>query len=452
MKWKIISASVRGAAHQRTGLPNQDAVDYAVASWEDPVTVLAVSDAHGGSRYFRSQVGSTLAVHIAVRLVREFLGDTSHKKDARGLRQQIVATWRSSVLSDLANNPFTEEELAKVEEAEGAGARDSILERPEYAYGATLLAAGTAVDRMLYLQLGDGDILAVDAEGGTQRPIVADERLVANQTTSLCQPDAWQEFRVALTEDGAALPPLVLISSDGYVNSFRSEEDFLQIGTDYLAILREQGSDALAHELPHILADATQQGSGDDISLGVLHRDVLQRAVTTPAIPPTVANAEVRKPLISKSVLIENLKTTQHTQQKKLRALSTDYEGARKHIHQLKILLAVVVVGAAVALTQSLWRPLFTKHLKPVAPTPTAGEPMTGGAQAALCEMTGGRHGWAGAGAGYSACRRAEGEASRRRTSQGERALDADAGRRPRYTDGCGQDHHCQPDCSGRRR
>lgn len=379
MKWKILSASVRGAAHQRTGLPNQDAVDYAVASRENPATVLAVSDGHGGSHYFRSQVGSTLAVHIAVRLMGEFLANAQRDRDVQGLCERIVAAWRASVLSDLANNPFTEEELAKLEEAEGVGARESILARPEYVYGATLLAVGTAQGCMLYLQLGDGDILAVDAEGDTHRPIVADERLVANQTTSLCQPDAWQEFRTALTDDAAALPLLVLISSDGYVNSFRSEEDFLQTGTDYFAILREQGSDALAHELPNILSDATKQGSSDDISLGLLHRDMMQRAgPTTPVAVPAAGGTEGPKPQVSKSVLIKSLKTAQHTQQRKLCELSTNYEGAQQHIRQLKILLVVAGVAVAMALTQSFWRPLFAKHLRPVVPAPSAGEPATG--------------------------------------------------------------------------
>ena len=94
---------------------------------------------------------------------------------------------------------------------------------------------------------------------------------MGNQTTSLCQPEAWREFRTTETAASAGLPALVLLSTDGYVNSFRSQEDFLQIGQDYLQILREQGSEVLADELPKILTEATQQGSGDDITLGMLH-------------------------------------------------------------------------------------------------------------------------------------------------------------------------------------
>ena len=70
-----------------------------------------------------------------------------------------------------------------------------------------------------------------------------------------------------------ALPSLVLLSTDGYANSFRSDEDFLKIGQDYLEIIRQQGIASLAEELPAILTEATQQGSGDDITLAILQDD-----------------------------------------------------------------------------------------------------------------------------------------------------------------------------------
>jgi hypothetical protein len=40
------------------------------------------------------------------------------------------------------------------------------------------------------MRLDDGDLLTISADGATTRPIPEDARLVANQTTSLCQPGA----------------------------------------------------------------------------------------------------------------------------------------------------------------------------------------------------------------------------------------------------------------------
>jgi hypothetical protein len=287
--------------------------------------------------------------------------------------------WMTAVMSDLAHNPFSEAELAALEEAEGERGKESVVERPELAYGATLLVAAVTDERMIYLQLGDGDILTVAADGTTSRPIAADERLVGNQTTSLCQPEAWREFRVTETATSAGLPVLVLLSTDGYVNSFRSQEDFLQIGQDYLQILREQGSDVLSDELPKILAEATQQGSGDDITLGLLHMQVL------PAAPVAVNGASAgSKSKVSKSVIIRQLTQERSTQEKKLTELETHYAGAQKHVLQLRLAVAAAVLVAVALLTQQYWRPwIFGKPVKtpvvPVAPKrPPKGSPDVG--------------------------------------------------------------------------
>jgi len=369
MNWRVINASVRGSAHQRSGLPNQDAVDYGSSQRGDaPMTVLAVSDGHGGGRHFRSQVGSTLAVHVTVKAVQDYLaGLAGAECDLSQLSQQIVDAWVTAVKSDLAHNPFSEAELGALEEAEGERSKESVVERPELAYGATLLVAAVTDERIIYLQLGDGDILTVAADGTTARPIAADERLVGNQTTSLCQPEAWREFRVTETATSAGLPVLVLLSTDGYVNSFRSQEDFLQIGQDYLQILREQGSEVLSDELPKILAEATQQGSGDDITLGLLHMQVL------PAAQVAVNGASAgSKSKISKSVIIRELTQERSTQEKKLTELETHYAGAQKHVLQLRLAVAAAVLVAIALLTQQYWRPWISG--KPVKTPPT--EPM----------------------------------------------------------------------------
>jgi serine/threonine protein phosphatase PrpC len=370
MKWKVISASVRGSSHERTGLPNQDAADYSIAPRNDAAAaVLAVSDGHGGNRHFRSQVGSMLAVRVAVEAVREYLARTPGLSGPAALAevgQRVVEAWQSAVGADLANNPFTEAELTKLVTADGEASKDSVVANPELAYGATLLVAAATDERMLYMQLGDGDILAVSANGATTRPIQADDRLVGNQTTSLCQPEAWREFRNAEVTAADGFPALVLLSTDGYVNSFRSQQDFLQIGTDYLQILRDQGSDSLAEELPRILTEATRQGSGDDITLGMLHVEVLPPATGVPA-----ASAP-GKPIVTQSAMIRELTAERTTQQQKLIELESNVAGAHKHVMQLRVIIAAVILIAIGAITHQRWWPLL--HTKPShIPKPVAG-------------------------------------------------------------------------------
>ncbi|MEP7355582.1 MAG: protein phosphatase 2C domain-containing protein [Acidobacteriota bacterium] len=304
MTWKLAGASARGSSHQRSGRPNQDAFEHGVGAKDSALrAVLAVSDGHGSATHFRSDVGSRLAAHIAISVLQEALGrhlEEEHgsavsESGVQAILQTIVEGWRTAVASDLENNPFTVEEWSALETSAGDTGRASVEQDPFVAYGATLLAAAAADSFVLFLQLGDGDILAVGPDGTTQRPIQVDDRLMGNQTTSLCQPNAAAEFRWAIADDPAKLAA-VLASTDGYANSFRSEKDFLQIGGDYLRITREDGLHSLAEDLPSILSEASEKGSGDDITLALMinssiHAVADQTRDLSPLVAPAKATA-----------------------------------------------------------------------------------------------------------------------------------------------------------------
>jgi serine/threonine protein phosphatase PrpC len=370
MSWKVAHACVRGSSHRRSGLPNQDAVQCTVTpGTQATVAVAVVSDGHGSPRHFRSQVGSALAVSTGAAILQAFLRESVAgngqvpfvPEQVHELERKIVSGWLTAVLSDLGNNPFTEAELAALEKEDGAAGRAEVESSPELAYGATLLAAAATDKVVLYLQLGDGEILSVSAKGTTTRPLPPDDRLIGNQTTSLCQPDAWKDFRSTWVTD-AALPSLVLLSTDGYANSFRSDEDFLKIGQDYLEIIRQQGIDSLAEELPAILTEATQQGSGDDITLAIMQEDL------------TATESKVPRPLMtaaSKSALIEQLKARHSSQQQKLQDLAVRVEETRKDNRRLRNIL-LLVVAAAIAIVLGVFRNRIFPHgpaQTPVAPT-----------------------------------------------------------------------------------
>ena len=364
MSWKVAHACVRGSAHVRTGLPNQDAaqcISIPAEGASPPIAIAAVSDGHGGIRHFRSQIGSTLAVSTAVDVLQGFLlqhassagADSISADTIQELERDLVVHWLDAVSTDLENHPLTAEELGQLEEGDGAESRTSVETLPTLAYGATLLVAAATDNLILYLQLGDGEILCVDSTGETTRPLPADARLLGNQTTSLCQPDAWHEFRAAWF--GASdLPALVLLSTDGYANSFRSDEDFLKIGADYLEIIREQGVTVLAEELPEILKEATQQGSGDDITLAILQGDLKKIAAE--------GNGAPVKPRISsesRSLLIEQLKARHSSQHRRLDELSTRLEETRKDNRRLQfflVLLILIVLGAGLYFFRGYFR------------------------------------------------------------------------------------------------
>lgn len=365
--WKSAQASVRGSAHVRSGLPNQDAVACSVIPGDDAqpsIAIVTVSDGHGGARHFRSQIGSTLAVNTAINALRAFLprftgpdGAASLTQDhIDALQRSIVHDWTTAVLADLESNPLSAGELARLDR-EGDDGRAALEESPALAYGATLLVAAATDDLLLYLQLGDGEILSVSAQGETTRPLPPDERLVGNQTTSLCQPEAWTEFRSAWVV-APNLPALALLSTDGYVNSFRSDDDFLKIGKDYLNILREQGISSLSEELPAILEEATRQGSGDDITLAILQGDLARPHGDQPPVRPPLSTA-------SRSALIEQLKARHSSQDRRIAELSTRLEQTSKTNRRLQVL---VLLGVLCALAAGAW--FYRDRIFPSQPSP----------------------------------------------------------------------------------
>jgi hypothetical protein len=375
MSWKAVHACVRGSSHQRSGLPNQDAAQCTVAPGaQGTVAVAVVSDGHGSPRHFRSQIGSSLAVSTVAATLQGFLRESVASngrvpfvpEQVHELERKIVSGWLAAVHSDLERNPFTEAELATLEKQDGQEARAALRSCPELAYGATLLAAGATDKVLLYLQLGDGEILSVSASGTTTRPLPPDDRLIANQTTSLCQPEAWKNFRSSWVM-GSALPSLVLLSTDGYANSFRSDDDFLKIGQDYLEIIRQQGIASLAEELPAILTEATLQGSGDDVTVAILQDD---------------PGFKVSRPLTAvapKSELIEQLKARHSNQQQNLQELAVRIEHTRKDNRRFRNIVLLLVAGVLAVLVAVFHGRIHSRiipHTPAPAPAaPTAGNP-----------------------------------------------------------------------------
>jgi hypothetical protein len=279
----------------RTGLPNQDAIRWLPESGTGRPLILAVSDGHGSAKCFRSDVGARLAIETATGVIHEFLDSLPDPLNlsaikrwaAENLPREIARRWRDRVADHVSTSPLTSAELDRLEAQKGIRKRRQVGLEPILAYGATLLAVVVAESFILYLQLGDGDILVVSEAGEVSKaPLPTDERLFANETTSLCLRDAWREFRSHFQVISASSPALILVSTDGYGNSFRDEAGFLQVGADVLAMIRADGLDAVSTSLETWLTEASQEGSGDDVTLGILCRmNALEKELPAGRVP-----------------------------------------------------------------------------------------------------------------------------------------------------------------------
>ena len=286
-RWWVAGRSVRGASHVRTGLPNQDALGWIQVLGEGHRLIVAVSDGHGSAKYFRSHIGSRLAIKTALALGQEFLDGQPDLKNLTAVKrtaeerlpQEMARRWTEAVKSDVEANPLSDEELGGLEMADGPAAREAIASNPTRAYGATIVMAIVEESFILYLQLGDGDILLVSDSGEVKRPLPIDERLFANETTSLSSQNSWPDFRFGFQTLVGDPPALILLSTDGYGNSFVNEEAFLKVGKDILEILRSEGISSVDRSLEGWLTEASTAGSGDDTTLAIICRgDTLSRA------------------------------------------------------------------------------------------------------------------------------------------------------------------------------
>jgi hypothetical protein len=264
-EWQVVAATCTGAAHQAARSPNQDAYATLVAG---DVAALAVADGHGDSAHFRSRHGSRLAVDLAVTLIVE--DARLHERPPvlqeslqQNVKPRLLGDWRRQVLEHARAHPFSDEEREKV-----VGSGDDAVMR---AYGTTLIAIVATPVAMGFAQIGDGDAIAVFADGGVIRPLPEDPKLDGIHTTSLSQPDAAASLRVTVLDLGERQVSLALAVTDGFA---APQVDgvgwWRQVGDELSAHLQEQGSAWIGDKLPGWLEEPAQTG-GDDTTMGLVH-------------------------------------------------------------------------------------------------------------------------------------------------------------------------------------
>ena len=265
--WVALVASERGAAHQASGLPNQDAVQARPAG--PHAVVAAVADGHGHRRHFRSATGAALAVTVACEAAAELAARLDAFEAAEQLESEalgalvpaITGRWRAAVADDLAARPFTVEEQAI--RARG--------DNPPIAYGSTLLLAVAGCRWLVLIQIGDGDILGIQPRGQALLPVPSDPSLDGLQTTSLCAPRAEEDFRVAVVDLSCTALVGVLLATDGYGNAQAADPWADAVSADLAGLIDGQPPEWLAAQLPAWASGcASADGSADDTTIALL--------------------------------------------------------------------------------------------------------------------------------------------------------------------------------------
>lgn len=266
--YKGFAISREGFSHKANGTQCQDASRFEANA---QYAIAAVSDGHGGEKYFRSGTGAKVAVEIAHNCLKEFcekLPELPGKKNEwdrriNDLKQSIIAKWRSGVEKDFAEN--TSLTVEEQEICNRHGIKDN--EFNVNFYGATLLIACLTAEYAFAAQLGDGACVFLQSDKAAT-PVPLDERLGFGLTTSLCDKDAANSFRhyVSLNEE---LPEGIFLSTDGVTDSY-GPENFLAFNQK---IFHEMKKDAALAEsqLQDWLLNLSEQGSRDDVSVAGIY-------------------------------------------------------------------------------------------------------------------------------------------------------------------------------------
>jgi len=264
--WQVIAESVKSANHPL----NQDAIKYFIPEDREYV-VIAVADGHGSKKCFRSNIGSKFAVEVLLIIFQQYFSSNTFgnlQSGFSGVSQDIARSihrqWLEKVKKHLFKKPFTPDEIL---------IDPKVQKNQVISYGTTLLGALITKNYIIYLQLGDGDILVLN-DNSVTRPIPKDENLIANETYSLCDKDADSLFKFYYQPIIDELPDLILLSTDGYSNSFPNDYEFQKTASDYCNLFRAEGLEFISKNIAGWLRETSDHGSGDDLSTILVFKSI----------------------------------------------------------------------------------------------------------------------------------------------------------------------------------
>ncbi len=267
-----MSGSRRGDSHISTGTVCQD---HTACYVSDRFAIAAVSDGHGGSKHFRSDVGSKAASETAVRIVREFVESEDFETSFRSNQdvlldnvcRTVLASWYSRIEDYDRTYPLTDAEESFV-------AEKGVQEDPEDVhhhtrYGATLMAAVIGDWFSFCFQIGDGEIACIEEEGNDRSPLPEDPNCRLNVTSSLCQTEPMGSFRHWCSVDRS--PMAFVMSTDGVTNTFDSKASYVRYCRTASCFALD-GGNQWERLMDSVKARSDASGR-DDVSIAVICRE-----------------------------------------------------------------------------------------------------------------------------------------------------------------------------------
>jgi serine/threonine protein phosphatase PrpC len=315
MATQVFGVSVQGASHKRIGKECQDSCkhvslaldgthvppasdgDNGVASVVDDISILSVADGHGSDSCPYSKDGSEIAVDVFCKTMSDYYAHYAHdietlltflnREGDTKVAQAIDQEWKRRVFE-------THVECGREQYLDDNGERNdtdiysryhepqdlqkkSVLERNSLAvcslYGSTLLGLMLLPSFLFAFQLGDGD-MAYISDAGVE-PLIVTEKILGTETHSLSKVDAWKKAVTVTKRTNAdtAVTCAFMLTTDGFANSYASEEEYVKSVGEYYSLLKEHGSEAVSDNLEQWLSETSEMGCGDDITALIAYEE-----------------------------------------------------------------------------------------------------------------------------------------------------------------------------------
>jgi len=267
LKSMAFNATSTGASHIKENKPCQDfsmcwtsgGTLFGLGGNSGKIAIAAVADGHGADLHFRSDRGSRFAAEAAVQCIKEFVLQNKNTLNnpavlLSALEKSIIAAWYEKIADDIRG--------------------DAINTDAFIPYGTTLLAAALTENYWFAIQIGDGKCVVFNTEGRISQPVPWDEKCFLCQTTSLCDENAGNLFRHFY---GETLPLAVFLGSDGIDDSFPVKDNEEHLARFYREVYNnfvKEGLKKGSSQLREMLPLLTQKGSGDDVSIAGIIRNI----------------------------------------------------------------------------------------------------------------------------------------------------------------------------------
>lgn len=268
MKRYLYGESVKGASHKRSGMPLQDSC--LIQEISDNIAILAVADGHGSEKCPRSKSGSQIAVNTFIEVMKKYLlGYGQHEEGLTSLATFLNREGDMRFAQDIC-----EEWQKRIRASFNKNKDDSCLnddktvdwEKAYKLYGTTLLGMLITKGYVFCFQIGDGDITLIDNEGVST--VVETEKMLGVETHSLSKIDAWKHSSTMLRrrDMDENTPYLYMLTTDGFANSYPSDEGFADACKGYFDSIKTNGFDPVRAAMPKWLEETSELGCGDDIT------------------------------------------------------------------------------------------------------------------------------------------------------------------------------------------